>query len=35
MNVWGWHYYDPRTKRRVVTVVYLNGAFKAVEFNPP
>jgi len=34
-NVWGWHYYDPRTNRKVVTVVYLNGVFRAVEANLP
>jgi len=30
LNKWGWHYYDPRTGKKVVTVVYV-GEFKALE----
>jgi len=35
MNIWGWHYYDPRTNRKIVTVIFLNGVFKAIEVNLP
>lgn len=30
-NVWGWHYIDPRTGRRVVTVVSFNGRLRRME----
>lgn len=29
-NMWGWHYIDPRTERRVVTVIYREGVFIAL-----
>jgi len=30
LNVWGWHYVDPRTKETVLTVVYVDGVFEAL-----
>jgi len=35
MNTWGWHYYDPRTNKKIVTVIFLGDVFKAVEVNLP
>lgn len=31
LNTWGWHYLDPRTNERVVTVIY-TGVFKAIRY---
>jgi len=32
MNVWGWHYLDPRTDKRIITVIYYDGIFKAIRY---
>lgn len=29
-NTWGWHYFDPRTNKKVVMVVYRDGVFIAI-----
>ena len=30
-NVWGWHYIDPRTGRRVATIVLFNGRLRRMD----